>query len=79
MTLRSIRARVYALWRRAGLTRSTRPGAWYRYGAEVIATARGIEISGHAVADLAALLAPLTTAGIRVATVDGFAVIVGAP
>jgi len=80
VTLSKIRAKVYALWKRAGLSRScSRVGAWYRYGAEVIATARGIEISGHVIADRAALFAPLVAAGFVVADVDGFAVIVSVP
>lgn len=64
MKLASVRKAAYAAWNRAGLCRSvSRPQAWYRYGAEVIETSAGIEISGHAVADTETLIAPLRALG----------------
>lgn len=77
MSLARARSKVYAAWRRAGLRRGCRPEAWYRYGAEVVATARGIEISGHVAADLPALIGALAGV-VAVSIVDGFVVIGGA-
>lgn len=64
MKLANVRKAAYAAWNRAGLRRSTsRPQAWYRYGAEITETPAGIEISGHVIADTEALIAPLRALG----------------
>lgn len=64
MNLASVRKAAYAAWNRAGLCRSmSRPQAWYRYGAEIIETPAGLEISGHVIADTEALVAPLRALG----------------
>lgn len=64
MKLAAIRRTAYAAWNRAALCRSvSRPQAWYRYGAEITETSAGVEISGHAVVDTEALVAPLRALG----------------
>ena len=77
MSLTSVRKAAYAAWNRAGLCRSvSRPQAWYRYGAEVIETSAGIEISGHVIANTDALIAPLRALGWTIDESTGHVLIV---